>query len=704
VATEKPKIALVLSGGGAKGFAHIGVLHLIDELGIEIDYIIGTSMGAVIGGMYAAGYTAKEIESIITNICWSSIINDTINRDELHINRKKWLPTGNFYFRLDHRYIPGLPQGMIMGNKILLELFSATWGVAHIHDFSQLKIPFWCIATNIETGEMVIFERGTLADVMRASSSMPSIFTPMELDGMLLIDGGISQNFPVDIAKQLGGDIIIGSRTSTEMLNRTELTNPVNILMQTINIGMKHRQTLSEGYADITISPDLDEFTLMGFDSVHKIIEKGYLEAKKHIDELLALCKPGSRDIDTPEPDELDRLSEYISFSAIRVRNNQHLTPYTVRDYLGLQSNVLYSRDDVMSAFSGAYATELFDLIYPNIYQTGDSYELIVNVKEKERKHLGVNFIYNQHDHFVAGIIIRMKNELLLNSNLLVNFQFGGKYALDIDYTKAFLRDQTVYYRLFPYIKNDNIFFYDEEYKRVSKHNINEYGFTAGIGFHPIKNTIIEPYLFSYRIDYTRSIATQDLFDSYFISTGAGIKLYYESLNDFPFYTKGFQLFSKYSIASENPLSNIGYRKMTTSMIFAQPINDHISLLMGGEYGTYFDSETVEQDPFYIGGIDNFLGLSPYGLLAPHYRKLDLGLRLNPINNFFIDIKTNYITYSGADKWPVMDESRYGVGLVVGYKSLFGPCRIGIAINDNKRFFTYVSIGYDYDAFMLSRR
>lgn len=696
------KVALVLSGGGAKGFAHIGMLKVIDELGIEVDYIIGTSMGAIIGGLYASGYNACEIEEIVLSINWNQLLNDRVARQDLNFGQKRWLPTGNYYFRLDEKFRPGLPQGLLLANNIHLQLFYETWHIAHIQDFTDFPIPFKCVATNIETGDLVLFEKGSLADAMRASSSIPSIFMPIELDGKLLIDGGVSQNFPADIAKELGMDIIIGLKTNTEMSMRNELNSPIKILNQTLNIGIQFRQNIAEKHADIVISPNTDEFSILDFDKAAQIISAGYIEALRHYSALKSIA-----DSLDPNPEKTipsNFLPSEISFTRIEVEGNNFISGSSVRDYLGLQTNTLYSKDNIYMAFRQAFASELFDQIYPRIDKDGASYTLTIVVKERERNHLGLNLIYNQHDDLVAGVVLNMRNVLLRNSNLLISAQVGGRHSLDIDLTKNFLRDYSIYYRVFPYIKEDKIFLYNENHQRVRSYNVLEGGVTTGIGFYSLKNTVIEPYLFHYRLEFKKNIAEEDLFDKVFYSSGVGLKLYYESLNDYPYYTKGVQVFSKYSSSKENLASDIGYKKLQSSFLIAQPVDDNLSLIFSSEYGTYFKSDPVKEDPFYIGGIDNFIGLNPKELSAPFYRKFSLGFRVNPYNNFYIDLKTNYVTYGNSDKWPFMDDSVTGFGIIAGYKTLFGPARIGFAFNNDTRFFSYLSIGYDYDAFFFSRR
>ena len=732
-ASEKPKIALVMSGGGAKGFAHIGMLKVIDELGIEVDYIIGTSMGAIIGGMYASGMSASEIEEIVIKLDWNSILIDRIPRDELFTGQKRWLPTANYNLALNDRYRPILPRGIINGNNIHLQLFYETWHVSHIDDFSEFRIPFKAIATDLETGELVLYDSGSIADIMRASSSIPSVFVPFELDDRILIDGGISQNLPADIARELGCDIVIGFRTNTDMFDKENLTSVISIMNQTLNIGMLYRQKLAEPYADIIIAPNTDDYTIMDFQHAQNIIKAGYNAALQYTESLIKLCStPVAETSDSldsfttlPPPSSLRSgegresiyqgdneveksyvipLPDSIKFHSINVNKNSYLTPSAVRDYLQLSTDTFYNRDDIYDAFKYAYSTELFDNIYPNIRQDDDGYYLIVNVKERERRHIGINTIYNDHDSLIIGVVLSLRNVIQRNSNLLINLQFGGSEALEIDYTKTFNRELGMYFRLFPYIKEERLYVYNDDFQRVRSYRHSEAGMTAGIGSYRLKNTIIEPFIYSYRMEFTREIADEDLFDRVFFSTGSGVKLYYENVDDFPLYMKGNRFFLKYNISRSFDLSEENYQKLVASLQTAIPIDRNVSLMGGFEYGTYLASNPVPQDPFYIGGLNNFIGLNYKEISAPYYRKFDISYRINPFQNFYIDLVTNYVTYGNVDKWLLMDDSIFGAGAVVGYSTPFGPARVGFGVNQHSRAFGYISVGYDYDAFFFSRR
>ncbi len=702
----RPKIGLVLSGGGAKGFAHIGMLRVIEETGLPIDCIVGTSMGAIIGGFYAMGYSADEIEQIVLSTPWDDLLNDQVPRVNYYVGQKRWAPTGNFNFNLDKNCMPSLPQGFIIGNNIHLNLIKYAWKANYSCDFDSLKIPFRCVGTSLLTGKPILFSKGSLANAMRASSSLPSIFLPFEIDQDLVIDGGISQNFPVDVAKELGMDIIIGLKTNSVLQTKEELVNIVNVLNQTINIGMTSNLEKSSEKVDILISPAVDEFSVIDFNKAKEIIMIGELEASRYFPVFDSLANYISTFNDSIKIKEnyCMALPDTLAFKWIYVENNEYLHSSKIREYVGLQSNVMYSKDQILSAFYQAWTSELFDQIYPVINKDNNDYSLTIHVKEKERKHLGINLTYNEYNGFIAGSILDFNNVIQKNSRFLVNAQIGGKYELDLDYVKNFGKHFGAYFRLFPYVKEDKILIYNDKHEKTMSLKYSEYGGTAGVGIYAFNNSILESFIYHFHKNQYKDIATIDYLDNKMTSVGYGLKFYYEEANDIIFMQKGRRLLAKFLVSEQNRYSNKYFKKMIIKDYFAIPFSQRISWIGHFEYGTYFETEPVQVDLFNVGGINNFMGVNTQEVYTPFYRMAKVGFRVNLKKNIFTDLTFNYLTWGNQDKWMEMNNTLTALGLNFGYKTIFGPVRIAFSYNENNKFFSYVSVGYDYDAFEFSRR
>ena len=293
----RPKIGLVLSGGGARGAAHIGVLEVLEEMHVPIDCITGTSMGSIVGGLYASGMKPAEIKEALATIDWEDAFNDNIPREDRSFRRK----------RDDDLYLikrkPGigddgkikLPTGFLQGQKIDLIFKELVLPVSDIRDFDELSIPFRAVATDITTGEAVALGSGDLAKSMRASMSVPSIFAPVEMGGRLLVDGGVSNNLPVDVARDMGADIVIAVDISTPLKKREELTSAVSITLQLTGILTRRNtegQIATLSGKDILIVPDLGGISSADFKESGQAVPKGRAAAEQHREQLAGLAIP----------------------------------------------------------------------------------------------------------------------------------------------------------------------------------------------------------------------------------------------------------------------------------------------------------------------------------------------------------------------------------------------------------------------------
>ena len=692
---SEEKVGLALSGGGSRGLAQIGILKVIDELGIKIDYIAGTSMGAVIGGLYAMGYSAIEIEEMILNNDFDNIFDETISREDLYIGQKRWMPYANYYFDLDDRFRPRLPEALFSGSKLINTLFDYTYAASNINEFNELPIEFKCVATNIITGEIKVFEKGNLHEVMRASMSVPSILEPMRLDSELYIDGGIRANMPSEIVKEMGADIIIGLQLSSELRTKENLDNLIKVLDQTINFSMTDNVIKSIDLCDILIKPELSELSNYNFSNIKQIIDLGEIAARKHINELKKLPSGEERKFVNATPHK-------ISFTKISVVGNEHLSNAKIKEYVGLKTSTSYSKKDILESVKGAYNSQFFKYLYPVINYVNEEYELILKVKERNRKRLGFALSSNTDQEVVVGLTLELNNYIQHNSKLLINAQIGDKNELNVDYVKNFGKHWGIYFRAFPYIKEQNLYSYGEDHTKTNSVYSVEYGATSGIGFYAKNSIAAELYGYSFRSRLYKHIGEFE--NSEFYSSGLGIKLYHESLDDYIFPMHGVQFLAKLSTAREGIYSDVGNKKFYSKLRMLMPFGNTFSVKYQFEYGSHFDSKEEEFDPFYIGGMDSFLGLYPAEKSAAIYKINTIAMRFNPIKNLFCDIQFNVLQLGDIDYWTPEDDFFKAAGIKLGYNTFLGSIRIGAAIDEDKEDHFYFSFGYNFDPFEFSRR
>ena len=288
-ALARPKIGLVLSGGGARGMAHIGVLKVLEELRVPVDAIAATSMGAIVGGAYATGLSPAEMERIIGQLDWKDLFTDRPSREFLS-NRSKQDERDKYALSLG---LKGgellLPQGAISGQKLDLFLRDLTKRAHRIADFNQLPIPFRAVATDLTSGEMIVFEQGRLETAMRSSMSIPGVIAPAEVDARLLVDGGLVRNLPIDIVRQMGVDLVIAVNLGTPLLERAALNSAIGITVQMIAILTEQNVQASIeslGAQDVLILPELGDITAADFARGAEAIRIGVEAAQAQAEQL----------------------------------------------------------------------------------------------------------------------------------------------------------------------------------------------------------------------------------------------------------------------------------------------------------------------------------------------------------------------------------------------------------------------------------
>ncbi len=300
--TGRPRIGLVLSGGGARGMAHAGVLEVLDELHLHVDAIAGTSMGAVIGGLYASGMSGRDIERLLTSVDWQDAFRDRPPRAELGFRRKQeehdFLV--NFPLGVQGRKLQ-IPAGLVQGQKLTELIRRATLPVATVAKFDQLPIPFRAVATDLETGAKVVMDSGDLTTALRASMSAPGFFAPVERDGRLLVDGGLTENLPIDVARSMGVDVLIVVDAGFPLQTRDRLNSLTSVSNQALAILVRRdveRQLGTLGPGDVLLEPALGQRTSYDFKSVAGAVEAG-VNAARALQARLAALVPGAN----PPPD-----------------------------------------------------------------------------------------------------------------------------------------------------------------------------------------------------------------------------------------------------------------------------------------------------------------------------------------------------------------------------------------------------------------
>nr|WP_314865594.1 patatin-like phospholipase family protein [uncultured Flavobacterium sp.] len=427
---KRPKIGLVLSGGGAKGFAHIGVLKVIEEAGVKIDYIGGTSMGAVVGGLYASGYNAAQIDSIFQTTNFDELLNDFIPRSSKSFYEKRndesyalVLPFNKFRI--------GIPEALSKGLYNFNLLSRLTRNVRHVKDFNQLPTPFLCIGTNIETGKQVLLNKGNLAQAMLASAAFPSLFSPIEIDGELLVDGGVANNYPIEEVRNLGADVVIGVDVQDELLDRNQLKNATKILVQITNLQSIEKMKSKIQDTDVYINPDIKDYGVISFDKGKEIIRKGEEAAFSVYEKIHALADSQNLYI---KP-KLDVVKDSLQLVQIKTNPLNNFTEDYVLGKLRFKPGQKIAYSHLQSGINTINATENFNAISYSFEneEKGESINLKL-VENPIKTYLKFGLHYD--DLFKSGVLVNLtnKNTLFKNDLASLDLVLGDNFRYNLDY------------------------------------------------------------------------------------------------------------------------------------------------------------------------------------------------------------------------------------------------------------------------------
>jgi predicted acylesterase/phospholipase RssA len=438
---ERPRIGLVLSGGGARGFAHIGTLKMLDSLNIPVDYIAGTSMGGIIGALYAVGYSGKEIEEIALNTNWEELMSDTPSRENLPFHTKKLSGKYLMTFPMEGMF-PVLPSGMIRGQKAFQTLSKLLYSYQNLKSFDELPIPFRCVAVDIITGNEVVLDHGSLAIALRATMSIPTVFAPVEWGDSLLVDGFVKNNLPVDVVKKMGADIVISVNVGTPKKDKAHLKSIFDILEQTINLASFKQEEKALSESDIIIEPDLEGYSTSTFfaDVVEKILIIGDKAAEGKVDACVRLKADYSINKLSLAAHDSVGIKQSVKLHGVVIAGNTTLPFDFVRDLFDLKPGDMCTQDTINACIVRLKKSGFFkDVKYEIKNAPNDEINLIINVKEgKKPRVYGVTIIGNKTlPFFFINNLIDLKPGMYFDAQILdqnITNMYGLGYFETIHY------------------------------------------------------------------------------------------------------------------------------------------------------------------------------------------------------------------------------------------------------------------------------
>ena len=458
----RPVVALVLSGGGAKGAAHIGAMKYLESIDMPIDMVLGTSMGGLIGGIYALGYSADQIDSIIRTVDWELAMSDAVPREYVSYAeskyREKYVLSIPFYYDTDYykflledemkyvdtkrheemiqfgadagkttdlfksNFLGSLPSGYIFGQNVYNLINGLSVGYQDRISFADLPIPFACAATELVSGTAKYWLDGYFSTAMRSTMSIPGVFAPVKVDGMVLVDGGMRDNYPTTLARELGADIVIGVEVSTDRKQYNEINNIGDIISQGIDMLGRSVYEYNMTVADINIHPELPEFDMMSFDreSIDRIIHLGYVAAYQNEDRLLAIKdRIGADSTVLHNRKAIDINMQAVAISGIDIRGVSEKEKAILMRRIDLQPGDKVDKAQVEHIVADIFGTQCYDYVTYEMEGREEPFNLVINCKPGPVHQLGLG--------------VRLDSEelvsVLVNVGLNAHRQFGSKFG-----------------------------------------------------------------------------------------------------------------------------------------------------------------------------------------------------------------------------------------------------------------------------------
>jgi len=681
--TGRPKIALVLSGGGAKGFAHIGVLKVLEEEGFPIDLIVGTSMGGLVGGIYSLGYNASELETLVKALDWETVFADEIPRAYRSKNDQLIKQRYLFSLPINGDKKLSLPQGLIKGQNVLNIFCGLAGNVPPDADFSKLPIPYACVATDLETGEEVILKDGFLPTAMFSSMAIPLVFQPVSHNGRLLVDGGIVDNFPTDVARKMGADIIIGVDIRGDFRDQMNLKSINGVLSQLVNFFDQSKDSLNKSLCDLIIRPNVSEYSVSSFNNVavDSLILRGEKAAHKFRTELRELKK--KYDL---KPRQISRTlvqTDRWHINKLTFTGNFHLEQEFLRKTLNMEIPGDYSSEEIKTAIDKLYGLGGFDRIYYNLIDTGNGKTLNFNISTQEVFTQNIGFRANTTDAAAILVNTTRKNYKNVFGLLSASAELSVNPGLILVAESNRTNVPTLGINLKGKYQNYNVF------------DKGEKAFEANILYSSGAIYVYQPFIKQLHLglglqeEYyhgdifsknNTSLIVSNRIDQFL--TSAYSYLSFDNMDDYYFPTKGTNSYAEFSMMTDWKNSS----KLSPVLLYKTrnviPLSQKTALLLDLYGRDLFNSDYPATKTTMIGGEPYsqyfnyhlpFVGLSAVSF-ADRYVNIGLiGFRFNFADSQYFSILFNAMVQSNESLGLKHVNTTYGGGIKYALKTFLGP-------------------------------
>ncbi|QNK63007.1 patatin-like phospholipase family protein [Pedobacter sp. PAMC26386] len=754
---KRPKIGLALSGGGAKGLAYIGLLRVIDSLGIKIDYISGTSAGGIFGGLYAMGYSADSLKKIAMNINWHRVLSNTVPLNKINIEEKDEY---NNYF-IEFPIVngkPTLPSALIEGQYMSEVLNMLTYPARKINDFDKLPIPVVITSSDIVNGGLVLQRKGYLPMAIRATLAIPAVFSPVYIDGKLLVDGGLDRNFPVQEVKDMGADFIIGGYTGFRLFTEKEIANPMKLIYQTHAFksveDSKKQMAMTNLLVDFTKA--LVDFTTADFFEYKKIIAIGEKEARKYLPELIKIAEdqrkyPAEHIQLVKSPEDPIKHIRYQNDRGEDIKNP--IIEHFAESYLKLDTGKVYNVNAISDGITNLFGTRFFDKVYYTFEDKGQGETLNIRLKEGKAGTFKAALHYDTEQS--AGILVNYtyRNIFLRKSRLLATVDLAERVKVRADYYKFINNDNNLWLKgTFTYLNlqsNDILYRYANDNNYLDNtlkvdlslgYRLNRssaFLLTLSRETEAVKRgkNVLEQFL---DVSMNRTVYKQtneaitfafnqnNQNEAYFSKRGNLLNVQMKYFFDNKLTTKlpesndeaGQAIYNYLNPTPDQIPGNV--LRFFLNETFIQPINRRISVRTNVFWGFNLTGKNKKEtsetyvylnNRFQVGGTDDrqnpaqpgFIGLRKGELAGVNISAFNLSVQYNFIDKLYLAPQVSIVS-NNANANPFQgissDQLAWGYGVKIGYLSIIGPINFSLGKTSNiferDPLRAYLSIGHKF--------
>ncbi len=713
----RPKIGYAFGGGGAKGIAEIGVLKVLEEAGIRPDYITGTSIGSIIGGLYAIGYSVEELEELAKELNWEYYFNDELSRTDLPIEERMVADRYQLQLNIENGKIQ-LPRGFVQGQKIGLLLSQLTFPVHGQSSFDQFDIPFRCVAADFETGVAVVLKSGSLAKSMRASMSIPSIFEPIEIDGKLLVDGGVASNLPVKEVIDMGADMVIAIDITSPLYKKDELSSLLQVLEQTGTYRLIESVQEAIDTADIVIRPDINEYGALDFSNADSLLARGERAARKKLPEILALINGKA-----PLPKRFLKQPKSYVVNDIRFKGISPKQQKTVESIVRIRPEKTYSLERIEARIKKLFGSQFFkEAYYEFILDETGNYTLDIKTEPQSGEFVQLSANYDSDLKAALLLNATYRNRGLSGSRLSVDAKISENPFLQANYLVYTAARPNIGLHLGGKLNHYPAYYYDDEGNEEERFLLSHYDLRldvfSGISNHFMVSLGLGIEQYSQRTKYF----DKDTEDLRLGQTVAYLSLLSDTYDRVSYPRSGYHLSldGKFSFAGKFSQPNIRLKedlrffnklaRLQFSKIF--PLSDQLAIKWYNDAGWIDFEKDNYLNLFYLGRNvpgelthAEFIGLDYMELPVTSYVFSGIKFRTELKSGFFTSLLFNYgrfkvreyikvnegttiLTNAAADKI-------VGMGAEFGLTTSLGPVRMTAEYNlEEKRANFSLHLGY----------